>query len=281
MAGCIRTHWNCVFPLLGGLQTVENGTSINANLGLLGEIKMNVHSEHSHLGDSIWCLNALHHMPGTHTLRCAPEYVDPLRELVAGTNIFIEDCSNVPPDSRNYWIASGLYERQGIRYQDNVDIMGFVQKYFNAMSEDGGFAPCFPRREDMVAEWPSLWMPTYEEFHGVLFINCDPKSGQCPRYSSSEMDALIERTKNAGHSVWGIEKAGLSLPQIGSLALTAKIIVGCATGPWWPTVNKWNKDTQRICLLDPMRLDYGSAVPTVHAKDAGEVVTIMERMGFL
>lgn len=247
---------------------------------------MNVHSEHSHLGDCQWALQALYRMPGTHTLRCKAEYVDALRELVAGTNIFVDDCSAVPVDSRDFWIASGLYERVGVRYQDDVDILGFVQRYFNAMASDAGFEPCFPTRESMVCAWPSIQKeyPSVEDFmdfRGILFINADPKSGQCPYYSSSEMDTLIQRTEDVGHSVFAIEKAELSLPQIGALSIHAKLIVGCATGPYWPTVNKWNRDTQRIVMLDPMRLDYGTSCPSIYAKNAAEVEKIMEGMGFL
>lgn len=248
---------------------------------------MNVHSEHSHLGDCQWALQALYRMPGTHTLRCKTEYVDALRELVAGTNIFVEDCSAVPVDSRDFWIASGLYERVGVRYRDDVDILGFVQRYFNAMAADAGFEPCFPTRESMVCAWPTIvhqfqvgWYPG-TEFNGIMFINADPKSGQCPGYSSSEMDTLIRRTEDAGHSVCAIEKAELSLVKIGALSIHAKLIVGCATGPYWPTANKWNTYTQRIVILDPMRLDYGTSCPSLYAKNAAEVEKIMEGMGYL
>lgn len=244
---------------------------------------MNVHSINSHCGDLQWAAQALYRMPGNHILRCHQDYIIPLRELVAGTNVSIEDCSVIPVNSYDGWVASGLFEHRGIRYQDNVDILGFVQKYFNALAEEGGFPPCFPTRENMVCAWPSIqaynWGKDY--FCGILFVNADPKSGQCPGYSSSEMDFLIRAAESVGHSVCVIEKAQLTLPQIGALSIHAKLIVGCATGPWWPTANKWNTDTQRICMLDPMRLDYGSSCPMVYAKNALEVGKIMEGMGYL
>lgn len=244
---------------------------------------MNVHSEHSHLGDCQWALQALYRMPGTHTLRCKAEYIDALRELVAGTNIFVEDCSAVPVHSRDFWIASGQFEHVGVRYRDDIDILGFVQKYFNAMAAEVGFDPCFPTRESMVCAWPAIqWKHSgASDFHGILFINCDPKSGQCPCYSSSEMDRLIKATHAMGHSVCAVEKVELSLPQIGALSIHAKLIVGCATGPWWPCQNSWNVDTQRIVMLDPMRLDYGTSCPSLYAKNAHDVEKIMEGMGFL
>lgn len=241
---------------------------------------MNVHSDHAHGGDCIWSLTALYRMGGEHTLRCKAEYVTALRELVAGTGITIEDCSHVPPDSRDFWIASGLFEHRGIRYQDDKDIMGFVQRYFNAMAEDGGYAPCFPSREDMLCSFPSVVMQEPSQTARVLVINADPKSGQCPRYSSSEMDQLISRLEDRWESVISIEKAGLSLAEIGRIATYAELIIGCATGPWWPTM-RVNTYADRICMLDPMRLDYGPNVPITHARDAAEVAAILESRDML
>lgn len=242
---------------------------------------MNLHSENSHLGDLQWSLIALSRLPGPHTLRCAPEYHQALRELVNGLPITIDYCDDIPPNSMNCWIASGLFERQGIIYRDDIDIIGFVQRYFNAMSAEAGFEPCFPTREDMLCDFPSIHSYPTQPFEGIMVINADPKSGQCPGYSSSEMDALILRMENAGHSVCAVEKSGLSLVQIGALSIHAKLIVGCATGPWWPAVSSWTAETPKICMLSPMRLDYGPRVPITHAANANEVANIMEGMGLL
>lgn len=224
-------------------------------------------------------------LPGPHVLCCNPDYIPALRELVAGLPITIEDCSHVRPDSFDCWIASGQFPE--LQYRDDIDILGFVQRYFNAMGLAAHRMVPFPEREDMLCDFPSLisYFPSRffpgRLFDGILVINADPKSGQCHGYSSSEMDALIHRLEDKGHSVCAIEGAVLSLVQIGALSIHAKLIIGCATGPWWPTMNRWNKDTQRICMLSPMRLDYGDSAPTVHAANATDVTTILEGMGFL
>lgn len=250
---------------------------------------MNCHSFNSHLGDLIWALTAMSRLPGGHVLRCHPDYVKPLSELVEGLPITVSgmmDERDHANNSFNCWIASGQFP--SINYRDDIDIMRFVQRYFNTMAIEARFEyPAFQTREAMLCDFPAIRRIDFERhldcksaFTGILVINCDPKSGQCPRYSSSEMDALIERLRHAGHSVLAVEKAELSLVQIGALSVNAKLIIGCATGPWWPTMNVWNKDTQRICLLSPMKLDYGS-VPIVHAADAAEVATILTGMGYL
>lgn len=239
---------------------------------------MNLHSGHAHLGDCIWALTMLSRLPGQHEMLCKGEYVPALRELVEGLPISIEPFYRAPSKSYDFWIASGLFEHRGVRYQDNIDILGFVARYFNAMAEDAGHSPVFNRREDLLCDFPSI--SERLGFNGILIINCDPKSGQCPRYSSSEMDELVCKLDDKNPSVLAVEKASLSLAQIGALSSTAKLIIGCATGPWWPCQNVWNATTQRICMLDPMRIDYGS-VPIVHAPDAAHVETILEGMGYL
>lgn len=240
---------------------------------------MNIHSSNAHLGDLQWSIIALSRLPGPHVLRCNPEYHQALRELVEGMPVTIEDCSSIPGDSLDCWIASG--QVPGVEYRDDIDIMGFVQHYFNGLGMMGCGERPFIFREDMVCDFPSIHSCPVKPFEGIMVINSDPKSGQCPGYSSSEMDALIVRLQDKGHSVCAIEKADLSLVQIGALSIHSKLILGCATGPWWPTVNRWNCDTQRICMLHKMKLDYGSVVPTIHANDASEVAAILEGMGYL
>lgn len=239
---------------------------------------MNCHSSNAHLGDLQWSLIAMSRLPGPHTLCCNPEYHQALRELVVGLPIEIKDCSSIPANSFNCWIASGQFP--GLDYRDDIDIMGFVQKYFNRMGEEAGLGQPFPTREDMICDFPAIHSyPIPVPFEGILVINCDPKSGQCPGYSSSEMDSLILKLENAGHSVCAVEKAGLSLVQIGALSIFAKLIIGCATGPFWPTLNRWNKDTPRIVMLSRMILDYGAPMP--HANNAGEVEDMLKGMGYL
>jgi hypothetical protein len=243
---------------------------------------MNLHSANSHAGDLQWSLIALSRIPGEHTLRCADEYIEPLRGLVDGLPITIDNCAHVPVNSLNCWIASGQWEHLGVHYNDPVDIMGFVARYFNAMAGEMGYEHPFKTREDLLMDFPAI-APNGDiphAFTGILVINADPKSGQCPNYSSSEMDSLIKNLEAAGNSVCSIESAELTLAQIGRISTTAKLIIGCATGPWWPTMNMHNRCTQRIVMLDPMRLDYGS-VPIVHARDAHGVQDILNGMGYL
>lgn len=244
---------------------------------------MNCHSSNAHIGDLIWCLSAMSRLGGSHILCCNPDYVPQLRELVAGLSIEVRDCSDIPPNSMDCWIASGLFEGQGIRYQDNIDIMGFVQRYFNTMAGESGKGVPFPTRRHMLGSFPAILEKQAETpaFNGILVINCDPKSGQCPRYSSSEMDALILKLEDAGHSVCSVQNADLSLVQIGALSIFAKLIIGCATGPWWATMTGFNATIPRICMLDPMRLDYGPQTPIHHAADAAEVEDILREMKYL
>lgn len=248
---------------------------------------MNCHSFNSHLGDLIWALTAMSRLPGGHVLCCNHEYVDALSELVEGLPITIlgmDGERDHAKDSFNCWIASGQFSNQGIHYRDDIDIMGFVQRYFNAMGREAGLGEPFPTRFSMLCDFPVIQHLSYDQrsaFRGILVVNCDPKSGQCPKYSSSEMDGLIERLRDKGHSVLAVEKADLSLAMIGAISIHAKLIIGCATGPWWPTLSRFNAMTKRICMLSPMCLNYGPSVPFQHAEDAAEVGQILTGLGYL
>lgn len=239
---------------------------------------MNCHSKNAHLGDLLWTINALSRIPERSTLRCNPIYHEELREYVKRLPLTIDGVGEIPHGSYDCWIASGQFP--GVDYRDDIDILGFVARYFNAMTSDAGFGPVFKKRESLL-DWVQVEPSNAPKFDGILVINCDPKSGQCSRYSSSEMDAVIERLEELHPSVLSIQKAGLTISQIAQLSITAKLIIGCATGPWWPTVNFWNRSTPRIVMLDPMRLDYGPNVAIEHAACAADVSDILHRMGYL
>jgi len=243
---------------------------------------MNCHSHNAHTGDAIFALNMLSRLTGEHVLCCNPDYHEGLRGLVEGLPIEIRDCSRIAPNSMDFWLASGLFERIGIRYQDDIDIIGFIRRYFNSMAYEGGHEPPFKIRGDMLCNFPAIKKLSEigEPFTGIMVINANPLSGQCPRYSASEMDELIRKLEDKTPSVLAIEKADLSLVQIAALSVHAKLIIGCATGPFWGACNFWNATTQRIVMLDPMKLDMWP-VPVVHAPDAKRVEEILTGMGYL
>ncbi len=238
------------------------------------------HSDNAHFGDLFWALLTMSKTAGSHTLHCNPVYHAELRGLAEGLPIAIEGLGNIPPNSLNCWIASGQFP--GIDYRDNIDIMAFVMRYMNALCRESGQKDAFKTREDLLCGFPSIERGLSCESE-IMVLNADPKSGQCPRYSSSEMDGLISLLRTKHEVVISNSQScshSFSTRDIGSMSRFVKLIIASATGPMHPTFNIWNKDVPRIVLLDPMRLNYGT-VPIEHAACAEEAQHILERTGWL
>lgn len=235
---------------------------------------MIVHSRNSHLGDCIWALILLSKLEGNHAMHCNPEYHNELRELVEGLPIEIKDCENIPTESIDFWIASGRYESKGLRYESQIDIMGFVLNYLSCMKREAGYDTPILKFTDLLCSFPSIKPAFAPHKDKILIVNADPKSGQCDGYSSSEMDSLISLISER-HLYVSIQNGSYSLTHIGRLASEAKLIIGCATGPLWPCLNIWNKDTPKIIMLDPQRLQYGGEGNILHAPNVSKVEEIL------
>lgn len=240
----------------------------------------------AHLGDIIWIANMLSKLPEHHVFSMPKEYHREMNELLAGLDIELTTIEEMSDECRanDCWIANGRFEQShGLRYQNDIDIIGFVMKYMNAQCEVSGHAPVFNERQDFLCSFPALesdvGYPTYD----VMMIVADPKSGQCPQYSGSEMEKLRETliksmltVATASQKMYGNE---YTIRDTGSFSIEARLIIGPATGPLWATFNIWNKDAQRIVLLEPQRLDYG--IPVRHAANAAQVEEILKETGWL
>lgn len=214
-------------------------------------------------------------------MHCNPEYHFQLRELIAGLPIEIKDCQNIPTESIDFWIASARYESMGLHYDSQIDITAFVMEYLNCMAEECGYARPIKERREMLLDFPSIAGFSLLDEIDVLFLNVDPKSGQCPHYSSSEMDALEIKLIESGLIVASVKDFRYTLAAVGRLSTRAKMIIGCATGPFWPTMNAWSEGAKHIVMLDPQRLNYGPTVDIEHASCADGVEDILRRDGLL
>lgn len=236
---------------------------------------MITHSRNCHLGDAIWCLILLSRLEGNHVMHCNPEYHKELRELVEGLPIDITGCENIPTESIEFWIASGRYESKGLRYESQIDIMGFVMEYLNYMAEECGYEGPLKERRDLLCDFSSIsHFGTANREKPILVINSDPKSGQCDGYSSSEMDELISKLSKRKRVI-SVHGKGYTLRNIGQMSRDSALIIGCATGPLWPCMNVWNESTLKIVMLDPQRLDYGNSSLIQHAANAAQVEDIL------
>lgn len=248
-------------------------------------------STSAQIGDCLWACQFLHRIGGEHHFFVKPEYVEQLQPLMTGTHHVIMPLSEWDKTGIDVWIANARYEAYGAVYQGQVDIMQFVYDYFSAMAKDNKWEVPFRRRQDMLWDSPIIGPPRVrKKIIDCLIINSDPCSGQCPRYTRSEMAEkvavpLIQRFGSGTiftNSHADNAPIGYTLAEIAHLSTMAQRIIAVANGPHWATWNKWSMDAERIIILDPQRLDFGPMeAPVHHAGSAAEVRELCEKLNWL
>lgn len=223
---------------------------------------MNYTAGVSHLGDCAWALIALRRIPGPHTFFYPAEFHEQLIDLCEDRLIDLARAEEAPADARCTWIGCGRFAAQGLVWANQIDLIDFLMKWANLMCVENGIGPQFTRREDMLADCPSIQRHAEAPDFDVLVVNALPRSGQIPRYDNAEMDALIaELSEKYRVLVTNDAPAGIpfrgTLSQIGNLGLRAKFIIANATGPSWGLHNVWSKDARLYLMLDPIKLNYG------------------------
>ncbi len=244
---------------------------------------MNVSCATGHLGDQLWIGIMLSKIPEHHVFAMPKEYHPQMIELFEGLDIEVIDVEGMPEEcaTNDCWIANG---RTGLRYDDPIDILGFVRRYMNAHCSLAGIAPVFDKPEDFLCSFPSIKNNWIMPGGHILAVNCDPLSGQCPQYSRNEFDEILEKLAMR-HKVICTNPTSkapcgnFSLAEIGSISTNAKLIIGIASGPLPVTFNIFNKETPRHIFLDPMKLDYGRPLEC-HA-NAASMVQALKLEGWL
>lgn len=238
----------------------------------------------AHMGDCMWSLVMIRRMPGEHKFFCIPEYVTELRELMSDTPHYVGSIHEIDPraDSVDTWLGNPHLGAYGIRWEHQQDVMGFVFDYYNALGNvyvPGG--PVFKTRKDMLWDSQAIIdaLPTVPHPE-VLVINAEPHSGQCPQYDKFRMAELVL----AMYRRWNVEvtsapgRPNYTLAQIGAMSLTARYIIGVATGPIWPTFNKWNQKAERIILLEPLQIDMGIEGKITHVFNTDQLFEEMQKL---
>lgn len=231
----------------------------------------------AHLGDVLWGLAYTMRCAGNHTYHVLPQYVNELSPLAAGSRVQIASTDCLPPNAEDVWIANGRHENAGIQWLCQEDIIGFIQRYFNA------FGNAWPTREEMLFDFQ--WLKPVKQKDVVLILNTQPQSGQCPGYSQEEMNRLALDLVLDGQNVIRVcgdeGQHNFSLTQIACLSAQAKLIIGGASGPFFATMNTAAKNAHRIVLLDPMRIDYGPNVGPIHTvKNCSEARQILKESNY-
>lgn len=232
---------------------------------------MNWHLGPGHQGDAIWAMTAMRRIDGTHVFYCPERYHRNLIDICEDRDITLMTDVNVPADAKCVWIGNQRFSHAGVNWRGQEDIIGFLTQWSGQMSIEAG-SPRIFSRFDMLADWHAINHPVNDvpEFD-ALVINCQPQSGQVPRFNNAELEALIgiiakkHRTvctnPTVNSDVTVIDK---TVSEIGSLANRAQFVVAIASGGSWGIHNVFNRTVPIYLLLDPIKLDYGDRQYPTH-----------------
>jgi len=233
-----------------------------------------------HLGDNLVVLNFLRRLalahPGESFVHAAHEcHLDQLMPVVADVpNVRLCRIEDRAPESRDVWKNAGAGTDGGgywERHPDRNQFVPFHLAWFRDLAAAMGLESPVATATDLLFDYPELpdAKPTVTSApFDFLIINSRPCSGQFMAYSDLYcLDPLIERLSHRHLCLVTQESKvpnihctrdhGATISSIGRLSLQCKYILAVATGPMWPTFNKWNQDSVqlRLILLEGERLD--------------------------
>lgn len=216
-------------------------------------------------------------------LHCKDELHAQLYEVIADIpSIKLASLEKAPPDAMNAWIGE-----QWASHPDHNDIILFLIQWFGYLAGKMGIRPVIQERADLLADYPAL-DPPIGAHYDFMVINSYPQSGQWG-FDVAEMDRFIfqlsQRHKiivTAKTKVPGIETLKGSVTRIGQQSCNCRAVIGCATGPFWPTANVWNArgmgENWHVFLRE-QHVNYGN--PMRHYKTIADCVADFKSRGLL
>lgn len=274
-----------------------------------------------HLGDNLIHLHFLRKMalayPEHQFIHAAQEcHLPQLREVVEDMAtiklIRIEDRSAL---AVNVWKNAGAGTPRGGFWENHPQRRhygNFHVLWFDHLAVKMGLESPIGKPEDLLFDYPRLKEPlglgcdpfdteyTWREID-FLIVNSRPCSGQLRAFDRIEyFNALIEELSR-GHRVVCTDTNpeldaqemrsrktlrctrdyNLTLTSIGELSNRCKVIIGVSTGPMWPTMNVFNRESvkMRVLLLDHEIVDY--APNTVQVNDIEACRRVLLEKGIL
>jgi hypothetical protein len=249
-----------------------------------------------HLGDNLLHLHFLRRLAAAypqiefrHTTQ--PAHHAQLLPLVADLpQITLEaDFATLPAGALNAWRgAGGWFYAQ----PDPWDFLQIHLRWFRHLAAQMGLESPIACARDLLFDYPALQAPPADGgLERVLVVNSPPRSGQWQGFDHSAFDRLIAQLDAAGHNVVTTSPSLLphipctqaqqmDVTAIGRLSQRCPVILGCVTGPMWPTLNIWaSPATLRIHLLDTERVEL--TPNTLHTNSLSLVPEILQDRGLL
>ncbi len=168
----------------------------------------------------------------------------------------------------------------------------FMLEFFAMAAQEMGLVSPMQFWTDLLFDYPAIQKkePLVEPFD-ALIVNSPPLSGQAPHYQIDAMDFLISDLAkkykillthpSRVQGTVSTSNRGYSVTDIGNCSLFCKLIVMVSTGPSWPTLNVWNRESveRRFVILQNERLGLGTN--EVYAPDVTGIKSRLHEYGYL
>jgi len=252
-----------------------------------------------HLGDNLIHLNFLRRvaqqMPNEKFIHAAKgNYLPQLYEVVDDLpNIELIELSQRSAKSIDCW-----KNRKGDFYNHpkRNDWVQYHLEFFDGLARDLGVINPILVSDDLLFDYPAIGARACGDFD-VLIVNSEPQSNQLRNIGYREYETLIGILIAHNRQVattaptnrpeipctinLPLGRTFCSVTDIGTMSLHCKLIIGCVTGPMWPTLNVKNKTLPRILLLSDEYIKIPSMVNTYHAAEVEKVLDILFSMKLL
>lgn len=252
-----------------------------------------------HLGDNLLHLHFLRKMAAAYpeiyfTHRSHPAHQSQLLPLVMNLPNLSLNPALPNPEEINAWRGA---ENWFYRQPDTHDFLQINLRWFALLAEKMGLESPIRCARDLLFDYPALapevaaGVPACRSYD-FLIVNSPPNSNQWQGFSADGFSSLACLLWNEGHEVittapiapGGLlpctQDQKLDVTAIGRLSQSVRCIIGCVTGPMWPTLNIWAKpETLRIHLLDTERVEL--TPNTVHTNSLTLVPEILRDRGLI
>lgn len=250
-----------------------------------------------HLGDNLVHLHFLRKLAqaypdiqfvhGAHDRHLAQLY--PLWQDVG--NLTVKSIAEVGQGAINAWRGAGGH---WYTHPQRTEFGAYHLEWFRHLAHAMGLESPIHCAADLLFDYPALQSPGADGgVASILVVNSPPMSGQWTGFSHEGFDKLILSLYQAGHCVVTTSPSlvegiactrdqSMDVTAIGRLSQRCQAVIGCVTGPMWPTLNQWNRDSVklRVHLLDHERVDLLPHA-TVHVNALSLVPEILRDRGLL
>jgi hypothetical protein len=252
-----------------------------------------------HLGDNLIHLNFLRRLAVEHPdcefiHACRGHYIKELESIVWPLkNIKIAPLKGRNPHAVDAWINQGAFSPRGgfvAKSPLRLNWVEFYKGFFADLARRMGLETPIHSDEDLLFNYPALMNDT--QLPGrwdVLVCNSSMMSSQVRGWKDADWDDIIQRLIQKGQRVVCTKPSrtgttctaehGLSVTGIGNVSMRVDKIIGCPSGPMWPTYNVWTKNKSRVVLQGTETVALGT--DTTHARNKGDLVMILERLGWI